>query len=176
METMPPSEMARIIRTVLCRGLSFEQTEHVLRVMLPGKFEAGTPLYREGDPAQGLVVLLAGTVDVMKAGSPEILATIDAPAVFGEISLLTDGPHTATVMARTPCQLALLTKTQFERLVREESVAAFKLLHTLAEVLAHRLNKMDAKFIELKKRGNGNGKQVEELSAFKQKLFTEWKF
>jgi CRP-like cAMP-binding protein len=176
METMPPSEMARIIRTVLCRGLSFEQTEHVLRVMLPGKFEAGTPLYKEGDPAQGLVVLLSGTVDVMKAGSPEILATIDAPAVFGEISLLTDGPHTATVMAKTPCQLALLTKTQFERLVREESVAAFKLLHTLAEVLAHRLNKMDAKFIELKKRGNGNGKQVEELSAFKQKLFTEWKF
>ena len=173
---MPPSEMAQIIRTVLCRGLSFEQTEHILRVMLPAKFEAGAPLYREGDPAQGLVVLLAGTVEVMKAGAPDVLATIEGPAVFGEISLLTDGPHTATVMAKTRCQLALLTKNQFERLVREESVAAFKLLHTLAEVLAHRLNKMDDKFIELKKRGNGAGKQVEELSAFKQKLFTEWKF
>ena len=173
---MPPSEMAKIIRTVLCRGLSFEQTEHILRVMLPAKFDAGTPLYKEGDPAQGLVVLLAGTVEVMKKGAPEVLATIDGPAVFGEISLLTDGPHTATVMARSTCELALLTKTQFERLVREESVAAFKLLHTLAEVLAHRLNKMDDKFIELTKRGNGAGKQVEELSAFKQKLFTEWKF
>ena len=173
---MPPSEMARVVRTVLCRGLSSEQTEHILRVMLPGKFEAGTPLYREGDPAQGLVVLLAGTVEVMKEGAPEVLATIDAPAVFGEISLLTEGPHTATVMAKTSCQLALLTKTQFQRLVREESVAAFKLLHTLAEVLAHRLNKMDDKFIELKRTANGAGKQVEELSAFKQKLFTEWKF
>jgi CRP-like cAMP-binding protein len=173
---MPPSEMAKIIRTVLCRGLSFEQTEHILRVMLPAKFDAGTPLYKEGDPAQGLVVLLAGTVEIMKKGAPEVLATIDAPAVFGEISLLTDGPHTATVMAKTPCQLALLTKTQFERLVREESVAAFKLLHTLAEVLAHRLNKMDDKFIELIRKGNGAGKQVEELSALKQKLFTEWKF
>jgi CRP-like cAMP-binding protein len=173
---MAPAEMAKIIRTVLCRGLSFEQTEHILRVMLPARFEAGMPLYKEGEPAQGLVVLLEGTVDVMKEGAPDVLATIDAPAVFGEISLLTDGPHTATVMAKTRCHLALLTKTQFERLVREESVAAFKLLHTLAEVLAHRLNKMDAKFIELKKKGNGGGKQVEELSAFKQKLFTDWKF
>jgi CRP/FNR family transcriptional regulator, cyclic AMP receptor protein len=174
---MPPSEMAKVIRNVLCRGLSFEQTEHILRVMLPAKFEAGTALYKEGESAQGLVVLLAGTVEVMKAGAPDVLATIEGPAVFGEISLLTDGRHTATVMAKTQCQLALLTKTQFERLVREESVAAFKLLHTLAEVLAHRLNKMDDKFIELKKQGNGgNGKQVEELSAFKQKLFTDWKF
>lgn len=173
---MAPAEMAKIIRTVLCRGLSFEQTEHILRVMLPARFEAGMPLYKEGEPAQGLVVLLEGTVDVMKEGAPDVLATIDAPAVFGEISLLTDGPHTATVMAKTRCHLALLTKTQFERLVREESVAAFKLLHTLAEVLAHRLNKMDAKFIELKKKGNGGGKQVEELSAFKHKLFTDWKF
>jgi CRP-like cAMP-binding protein len=175
---MPPSEIAKIIRTVLCRGLSFEQTEHILRVMLPAQFEAGVPLYKEGDPAQGLVVLLAGTVDVMKAGAPEVLATIQGPAVFGEISLLTDGRHTATVMAKTRCELALLTKTQFERLVREESVAAFKLLHTLAEVLAHRLLKINDKFIELTKKSNGGGagKQVEELSAFKQKLFTEWKF
>jgi len=113
----------------------------------------------------------------MKAGAPEVLATIEAPAVFGEISLLTDGRHTATVMARSKCDLALLTKTQFERLVREESVAAFKLLHTLAEVLAHRLLKINDKFIDLTRKGNGaGGKQVEELSAFKQKLLTEWKF
>ena len=87
---MTPSEMAKIIRTVLCRGLSFEQTEHILRVMLPAQFEAGLPLYKEGDQAQGLVVLLSGTVDVMKAGAPEVLATIQGPAVFGEISLLTE--------------------------------------------------------------------------------------
>ena len=132
---MPPSEIAKIIRTVLCRGLSFEQTEHILRVMLPAHFEPGLPLYKEGDHAQGLVVLLKGTVDVMKAGAPEVLATIEGPAVFGEISLLTDGRHTATVMAKTKCELALLTK-----------------------------------------KGNGAGKHVEELSAFKQKLLTEWKF
>ena len=177
---MTPSEMASIIRTVLCRGLSFEQTEHILRVMVPARLEGGVPVYKEGEKAQGLVVLLTGTVDVLKAGAPEVLATIDGPAVFGEISLLTDGTHTATVLAKTRCELALLTKAQFERLVREESVAAFKLLHTLAEVLAHRLNRMDEKFIELTRKSNGNGtgtaKQVEELNAFKQKLFTEWKF
>src|SRR2546423_12191726 len=124
---MPPSEIAKIIRTVLCRGLSFEQTEHILRVMLPAQFEAGVPLYKEGDQAQGLVVLLTGTVDVMKAGAPEVLATIQGPAVFGEISLLTDGRHTATVMAKTKCELALLTKTQFERIGRGDTDGALKM-------------------------------------------------
>ena len=47
---MPPSEMAKIIRTVLCRGLSFEQTEHILRVMLPAQFEAGLQELEAGDP------------------------------------------------------------------------------------------------------------------------------
>ena len=170
---MTPSEMAGVIRTVLCRGLSFEQTEHLLRAMTPAQVEAGRAVYNEGEKAQGLVVLLRGTVDVVKSGGRDVLATIDGPTVFGEISLLTDGPHTATVRARTECELALLTKAQFDRLVREESMAAYKLLHTLAEVLAHRLNRLNQKFIEVTRKGNG---PVEELTAFKQKLFTEWSF
>lgn len=171
---MTPSEASKVIRGVLCRGLSYEQTEQILKAMVPVKAEAATAVFKEGERPQGLMVLLEGTVEVFKEGSNEVLATIDAPTVLGEISLLMEGPHTASVRAKTACEFSLLTSTQFHRLLREESVAAYKVIAILAEVLARRLNRMDEKFVEVSRKTAS--KHVEELTAFKQKLFTEWSF
>jgi CRP-like cAMP-binding protein len=171
---MTPSEASKIVRGVLCRGLSYEHTEQILKVMVPVKAEAGHVVCHEGERAQGLMILLEGTVEIAKKGSTDVLATIDAPTVLGEISLLTEGPHSATVRCKTPCEFSLLTATQFHRLLREESLAAYKVIAILAEVLARRLDRMDEKFVEVSRRGESA--HVEELAAFKQKLFTEWSF
>ena len=170
---MTPSEASKVIRGVLCRGLSYEQTDQILKAMVPVKAEAGTAVFKEGERPQGLMVLLEGTVEVMKEGG-EILATIDAPTVLGEISLLMESQHTASVRAKTACEFSLLTSTQFHRLLREESLAAYKVIAILAEVLARRLNRMDEKFVEVSRKTAST--HVEELTAFKQKLFTEWSF
>ena len=171
---MTPSESSKIIRGVLCRGLSHEQAEQILKAMVPVTAETGLVVFKEGERPQGLMVLVEGTVEVFKDGSKEVLATIAAPTVLGEISLLTEGPHTASVRAKTACDFSLLTTTQFHRLLREESLAAYKVIAILAEVLARRLHRMDEKFVEVSRRGASS--HVEELSAFKQKLFTEWSF
>ena len=145
---MTPSETSKIVRRVLCRGMSNEQTEQILKAMMPVKAEAGLVVLKEGERGQGLIVLLEGTVEVIKHGSTEVLATFTAPTVFGEISLLTEGPHTASVQTKTACELSLLTTTQFQRLLRDESLAAYKVIAILAEVLARRLQRMDEKFVE----------------------------
>src|SRR6266850_7323665 len=155
---MTPSEASKIIRGVLCRGLSYEQTEQILKAMVPIKAEPGLVVFKEGERPQGLMVLLEGTVEVLKGGgsqkrSDEVLATIAAPTVLGEISLLTEGPHAASVRAKTACDFSLLTTTQFRRLLREESLAAYKVIAILAEVLARRLHRMDEKFVEVSRRG-----------------------
>ena len=169
---MTPSEANKIVRGVLCRGLSYEQTEQLLKTMVPVKTEADFVVFKEGERPQGLMVLLDGTVEVFKDGTSEVLATIAAPTVLGEISLLTEGPHTASVRAKTPCEFSLLTTTQFHRLLREESLAAYKVIAVLAEVLARRLHRMDEKFVEISRQSaSAHG---EELSTFRQKLFTEW--
>jgi len=136
------------VRRVLCRGLTPEQSEQILKAMIPVKADAGLVVLKEGDRAQGLIVLLEGTVEVVKNGSTEALATFTAPTVLGEMSLLTDGPHTASVRAKTACEFSLLTTTQFQRLLRDESLAAYKVIAILAEVLARRLHRMDEKFVE----------------------------
>ena len=75
----------------------------------------------------------------------------------------------------TDCEIQLLTKSQFQRLISGESVAAYKLIAAIAEVLAGRLTRLDQKVLELSAHREAVA-PVEELQTFKQKLFTEWTF
>jgi len=175
---MTAGQIRDTIRAVLCKGLTLEQAEQITRVLVPVKVSAGAPLIREGDGATGLFVLLTGTVEVLKKapdGSPRSIARVEAPSVLGEMSLVMERPHSATVQAVTDCEIQLLTKSQFQRLISGESVAAYKLIAAIAEVLAVRLTRLDQKVLELSAHREAVA-PVEELQTFKQKLFTEWTF
>jgi CRP/FNR family transcriptional regulator, cyclic AMP receptor protein len=172
------SEAAKIVRTILGRGLTPQQTEQIVNAMVPTTVTSGNTVFREEERGQGLFVLLDGTVEVVKEsgpGGPVLIASVEAPSVLGEMSLITDRPHSATVRARTNCEFRLLTRSQFDRLLQAENLAAYKVVATLADVIAWRLNRMDEKFVELSRRGE-NPQPVEELAMFKQKLFNEWNY
>jgi CRP-like cAMP-binding protein len=78
-------------------------------------FAAGTPIVVEGDPSDALYVLVAGEVDVRshgEQGGPErLIATLQAPAYFGEIGVIGHIPRTATVTALTDCKCARIEGT-----------------------------------------------------------------
>src|SRR5438477_10905954 len=105
---MTQSEASKVIRGVLCRGLSYEQTEQILKAMVSVKAETGLVVFKEGERPQGLMVLLEGTAEVFKEGrgtkgSDQVLATIPAPTVLGQISLLTECTHTASARSASAC-------------------------------------------------------------------------
>ncbi len=173
---MTSSEAAKIVRSVLCRGLTFEQADQIIKAMVPVTAEPGTVVLREGERSQGLLVLLDGSAEVVKQGrdgGEVLIASVEAPTVLGEMSLITERPYSATVRALTACEFHLLTRSQFDRLIKSESLAAYKVVATLADVIAWRLGRMDEKFVELSRQGAGVA-PVEELAVFKHKLFTEW--
>jgi CRP-like cAMP-binding protein len=150
--TVTSAEAAKLVRSVLCRTLTLEQTDQILKAMVPVAAEPGTVVMREGERGRGLLVLLTGSVEVRKLdrhGGDVAIAVIEAPTVLGEMNLLTDRPHSATVRAVTPCAFQLLTRSQFSRLLGAESLAAYKVVAALADVIARRLDRMDEKFVEL---------------------------
>jgi CRP/FNR family transcriptional regulator, cyclic AMP receptor protein len=64
-------------------------------------FAPGETLIPEGGKTGLLYVLISGSVEVIKGESP--ITLIDEPgAIFGEVSLLLDGPHPASVEAVEP--------------------------------------------------------------------------
>ena len=172
---MNNSEAAKLVRVVLCRGLTFDQTEQILKAMVPISVEAGAVLYQEQDKAKGLFVLVEGGVEILRRqpdGTSERIATVEAPTVVGEMSLITDRPHSATVRALSRCEGRLLTRSQFERLLGAESLAAYKVVLVLADVIARRLIRMDDKVLELMCVGDAT--RVAELAAYNQKFVNEW--
>jgi CRP/FNR family transcriptional regulator, cyclic AMP receptor protein len=140
------------MHSLLGRAVTSQQIEQLAQASVGQKVAAGHALMNEGDRPSGLVFLLHGGVEILKHGPDgqrQSLAKIDAPTLLGEMSLITDRPTSATVMAVTECELQLLTKAQFQRLIAGDSIAAYKLIMTIAGVLAERLAKLDRKVIEL---------------------------
>jgi len=146
------SDVRRVMHSLLARELNTQQVEQLAQASVNRKIASGHALLNEGDKPSGLVFLLQGQVEILKQGPNGqrlALAKVDAPTLLGEMSLITDRPAVATVMAVTECDYQLLTKPQFQRLLASESLAAYKLVVVIAAVLAERLAQIDRKFLEL---------------------------
>lgn len=173
---MLAAELPRIIRSVLGRGLTVDQAEQLAHATVRATAPAGTTVLREGEQGDGLYMLTGGTVDIVKTapgGGAQVIATLDAPTLLGEMSLLTDRPHSASVRAATDCEFWVLTRPQFLRLLESESLAAYKVVLTIAEVLARRLYRMDEKVVELSAL-HGSPPPVDEIVRFNEKLLSGW--
>ena len=170
--------LREVICRVLCKRLTPPEADEIVNATKAVAIKAGDFLIRQGDDTRGLFLLLTGSADVLRSddgGAGEDLGTVTAPTVIGEMSLITARHHSASVLARTDCALRLLPKSEFLRLLETGNLAAYKLVATIAEVLAARLLRMDEKVLELS-RQRSTPAPVEELAAFKQKLFSEWRF
>lgn len=103
----------------LFRPLDRKQRLDLMRRFTAHDVAAGTRIIEEGQPGQGLYVILHGEVDVSKIDGEEkvLLATLEAGDVFGEIALLQDEPTTATVAAATNTTVLFLHREVFDKLL-----------------------------------------------------------
>jgi CRP-like cAMP-binding protein len=90
----------------------------------------GAMLAREGEPGLGFFLILDGTAAVTVRGRDR--AKMGPGDFFGEISLLDNGPRSATVTAVTPIHVMGLTQWVFKRLVESNPTIALKMLKTMA--------------------------------------------
>jgi len=105
--------------------------------------QAGDAIIAEGDPGDGLYVLLSGRlrVSVRTAGSTaeRVLHDLGRGAVFGEIALLSDRPRSATVRAVRDSDLLLLRTASFKALIEQNP----GFLAEMARLLIDRLLAVD---------------------------------
>lgn len=114
----------RLLSNLLQTSPLFAPLERKQRYDLLRRFKAidvtaGTSLITEGQPGEGLFLLLSGEVDVWKTDGDEkvLLATLGAGDVFGEISLVNEEPTTASVSAGVNSTVLFLSKELFAKLV-----------------------------------------------------------
>jgi cAMP-dependent protein kinase regulator len=136
-------------------------------------FEAGDEILAEGETDQALWMILEGTCEVMKHGNgheEQKLAVLEAGSVFGEMSFLKRAPHSATVRALTPVEVARLTPEAFDRLRQNSPAAAFCIVMNLVNLLSDRLRSVDERICEILD-GDGADLQRREWHDFRARLF-----
>jgi CRP/FNR family cyclic AMP-dependent transcriptional regulator len=111
---------------------------------LPEKsFKPGEVLLAEGERAGLLYVLIEGEVEILK-GDFHVHTIAEPGAIFGEMSVLLESPHTATVRTVVPTRMYVA-----------EHANAFLRSHTdlayqVAKLLAQRLHGVTTRLVDLK--------------------------
>ncbi len=116
--------------------LSEEQLNQLVGQARLNIFGRGEPVIEEGSPGDSMFVLLRGTenVFVSKNGSTIQVATLNAGDCFGEMSLLTGDPRSATVRADADCYVMEIGKPVMAEVLH----SAPECLVQLSELLAQR--------------------------------------
>jgi predicted acylesterase/phospholipase RssA/CRP-like cAMP-binding protein len=137
-----PPELIAFLASVPVFGSLDDATRLELADQLePVHVPAGEVVVRQGDPADGLFLLVSGRLQVSVAagGAERVLYDLARGAVVGEMALLSDRPRTATVRAVRDCDLLVLRVSSFMSLV-ERSPA---LLAGMVRLLVDRVLSVD---------------------------------
>jgi CRP/FNR family cyclic AMP-dependent transcriptional regulator len=118
----------------LFEGLSKKELTELARRSEDMELGEGTVLCREGEIGQEFFVIVEGEVEVKRKGRR--LGIRGAGDFIGEIALLEDIERTATVTAKTPLRVFVLTRPTFQHLVNENPAVERKVMRTLARRLA----------------------------------------
>jgi small-conductance mechanosensitive channel len=119
---------------VLC-GLPAGTRERLLRGARRETFGRGERLVAAGERGDSMFLLLHGRAQVLigREEGTETVATLDSGDCFGEMSLLTGAPRSATVVADTDCEVLVIGKDTLGEVLASEPALAERLSQLLAE-------------------------------------------
>jgi len=117
-------------RAPLFEGLTRKELTQLARVSEDLEVAAGTVLCREGEIGHEFFVIVEGDVEVRRNGRK--VATRGSGEFVGEIPLVEQTPRTATVTAKTPLRVFVLTDRGFRSLLDENPGVERKVLRPLA--------------------------------------------
>jgi len=137
----------------LFENMSDEERAAVISQMVLETFETDEIVIREGDAGSSLYVIVTGTVKVFgrnPVGKPVYLADLGEGDFFGEVSVLTGRPRTATISAATRSELLRLDKDKLDAII-EKHPRVREILEAFYEKRAK--HTVDAMVDSIRKRG-----------------------
>ncbi|MGH9492992.1 MAG: cyclic nucleotide-binding domain-containing protein, partial [Terriglobales bacterium] len=142
-------------RIKLFSGLSPQECQEVVKRMKRRDFPPNQVIVREGAPGNSMFFITAGLVEVRKkdvnTGIDFLLTELGPGQNFGEMSLLTGKPRTATVTATQPTTCAVLEQKDFQDLFLTYPKMGLALTTILAERVETASQQVGIEFISLSK-------------------------
>jgi len=112
----------------------------------------GEPIFREGDEANAMYVVLAGEMEITKKSRGNVdarVAVLGPGDWFGEMSIVDIQPRSATVRALAPGRLIRITASDLDSLYRHDVRSYAIIVLNLARELSRRLRVADGILADL---------------------------
>ena len=132
------SNLELIRRVPLFALLTANQAESVADAVTKRRFKRGEVIVEQGEKSNTLFIILTGRVRVVtsdKRGREVILATLQPGDYIGEMSLIDNEPHSATVRAEVQTDMLILGRAEFARCLPENSSLSYAIMRGLVQRL-----------------------------------------
>ena len=141
------SNLELIRRVPLFSMLTAIQASSVADAVVKRRFKRGEPIVEQGGKSNALTIILTGRARVISSdarGREVILATMLPGDYVGEMSLIDDAPHSASVFAEIQCDALILGRHEFARCLPEDDSMAYAVLRGLVQRLRHADRKIES--------------------------------
>lgn len=150
-EQLDDEALLLLIRDIpLFKGLKPEQIQALLSICQREFFAKDDVVITEGSKEHALFVITKGKVRITLGNdSEESMELIDLGVgeTIGEVSLLIDAPHSATVTALEPTEVITFTRVSLAALMADYPELAAEVWHRLAQSLSGRLRHSNERYL-----------------------------
>lgn len=141
------SSLDLIRRVPLFSMLTESQAISVADAVVKRRFKRGEVIVEQGKKSNALFILLNGRARVVTAdsrGREVILATLQPGDHIGEMSLIDNEPHSATVRAEVQTDVLILGRVEFARCLPENTSMAYAVMKGLVQRLRQADRKIES--------------------------------
>ncbi|MBU6436832.1 MAG: Crp/Fnr family transcriptional regulator [Betaproteobacteria bacterium] len=142
------SNLDLIRRVPLFSMLNDEQADRIARGVVKHRYKRGEAMVEQGAKSDKLIILLSGRARVVtrdSRGREAIIAFLNPGEHLGEMSLIDESPHSASVEAEVQTDALVLEKDAFMKCLPENN----SLSHAIMLALVRRLRSADRKIESL---------------------------
>ncbi len=133
-------KVALLSQCPLFSGLSQWELKSISQLMRLVEYKRDEIVYKEGEAAEGFYVVVSGRFEAFTAAlaKKRVLAYLRRGDYFGEMSLLTHEPHSATLHALSDSLTLELKKDDFEKTIAHNATVSLELSRRLSSRLTGR--------------------------------------
>ncbi len=151
-EAHTPVGPAELRNIGLFGALSDDVLEYLSTLLTVETPPAGATLFREGEDANAMFVVISGEVEVLKKSKRSMearVAVLGPGDWFGEMSIVDIQPRSATVRALAPSRLLRVSSADLDALYRHDLRSYAIIILNLARELSRRLRVADGILADL---------------------------
>ena len=141
------SNLDLLRRVPLFSLLTVTQAEVISGAVTKQRYKRGEVLVEQGQKSNALAILLTGRAREVSAdsrGREVILATLGPGDYIGEMSIIDNEPHSATVRAEVQTDVLLLGRADFARCLAENASMSLVVMRGLVKRLRHADRKIES--------------------------------